>query len=175
MDQQQGEHLSRVRHLREAFASANEHLVGALRRADDAAAHRVMGGAWSGAQVGWHVAAVSTRFAALLAGDVPAARPLPPEFVERPWAEIAAAIPGGMEASPAAVPPPSVTRHEAIAALESSAVKMARALDTLTAERGARIGVTSPVVGTINLYQVGDWAASHVQRHHGQLQRALEE
>lgn len=173
MNNKQGEHLTRVRHLREAFSSANEHLVGALRKAEDAAAHHAANGGWSAAQVGWHVAAVNTRFAALIAGDVAAAKPLPPEFVERPWAEIAAAIPGQLDAPSAALPPPAVTRHDAIAALESSAVKMARALDTLTPERGSRIGVTSPVVGTINLYQVGDWAAAHVERHFAQAQRAL--
>ncbi len=63
------------------------------------------GGKWSAAQLGWHVAAVNTRFAALIAGDVPAAKPLPDDFVERPWAEIAAAIPGQLEAPAAAVPP----------------------------------------------------------------------
>ena len=173
MDTKQGEHLSRVRHLREAFSSANEHLVGALRSADDATAHRVTDGKWSAAQLGWHVAAVNTRFAALIAGDVPAAKPLPADFVERPWDAIAAAIPGKLEAPAAAVPPSGVTRHDAIAALESSAVKMARAFDTLTPERGGRIGVTHPLVGTINLYQVGDWAATHVQRHFDQVQRAL--
>ncbi len=173
MNAKQGEHLSRVRHLREAFSSSNEQLVGALRSTDDATAHRVTGGRWSAAQLGWHVAAVNTRFAALIAGDVPAAKPLPDDFVETPWQQIAAAMPGKLEAPSAAVPPPAVTRHDAIAALESSAVKMARALDTLTPERGGRIGVTNPVVGTINLYQVGDWAASHIQRHFAQVQRAL--
>ena len=136
-------------------------------------AHRATGGRWSAARLGWHVAAVNTRFAALIAGDVPAAQPLPQDFVETPWPEIAAAIPGKLEAPAAAVPPPLVTRHDAIAALESSAVKMARALDTLTPERGERIGVTNPIVGTINLYQVGDWAVAHVERHVGQVQRAL--
>ena len=58
---------------------------------------------------------------------------------------------------------------------QASAVKMARALDTLTDERGARTGVTNPIVGTINLYQVGEWAASHVGRHHAQATRALAE
>lgn len=173
MDAKQGEHLSRVRHLREAFSSANEDIVGALRKADDATAHRVTGGKWSAAQLGWHVAAVNTRFAALIAGDVPAAKPLADDFVERPWMGIAAAIPGKLEAPRAAVPPPGVTRHDAIAALESSAVQMARALDTLTPERGSRIGVTNPLVGTITLYQVGDWAATHVQRHFVQVQAAL--
>jgi hypothetical protein len=173
MDHKQSAHLSRVRHLRQAFAAANEHLVGALRAADDEAARRVVDGRWSAAQVGWHVAAVSTRFAALLAGDVPAAKPLPADFVERPWAEIQAAIPERLVASPAAVPPPAVTRHDAIAALEASALRMASALDTLTPERGAGIGVTSPQVGTINLYQVGNWAVSHVERHYPQVKRGL--
>ena len=175
MDARQSEHLSRVRHLREAFSSENEHLVGLLRAADDAAAARVTDGRWSAAQVGWHVASVNTRFAALLAGDVPAAKPLPDSFVERPWKEIAAAIPGQLEATPAATPPAAVSRHDAIAALEASAVRMARALDTLTPERGTRIGVTNALVGTINLYQVGDWAAAHVARHYAQAQRALTE
>ncbi|CAN5862287.1 hypothetical protein BH24ACI5_BH24ACI5_05140 [soil metagenome] len=173
MDARQSEHLSRVRHLREAFSSANERLVGALREADDLAAHRSAGRAWSAAQVGWHVASVNTRFAAVIAGDVPAAKPLPADFVERPWAEIAAAIPGTLEATAAALPPPAATRHDAIAALEASAVRMAQALDTLTPERGSTIGVTSPIVGTITLYQVGDWAAAHVERHVAQARRAL--
>ena len=52
-------------------------------------------------------------------------------------------------------------------------MKMARAFDTLTAERGAKIGVTNQLVGTINLYQVGEWAASHAARHDAQAHRAL--
>ena len=59
------------------------------------------------------------------------------------------------------------------AALEASAVKMARAFDTLTAERGSTTGITNPIVGTISLYQVGEWAASHVARHYQQAKRAL--
>ena len=50
---------------------------------------------------------------------------------------------------------------------------MARAFDTLTPERGGGIGVTNQLVGTINLYQVGEWAASHAARHDAQAQRAL--
>lgn len=173
MDVKQAGHLSRVRHLREAFSSANEQLVTLLRGAEHAVAERAVEGRWSAAQVGWHVAAVNTRFAALLAGDVPAAKPLPAEFVERPWSEVESALSGPRTASAAAVPPAQVTCHDAIAALESSAVKMARALDTLTPERAGQIGVTNAVVGTINLYQVGEWAVSHVIRHNAQAHRAL--
>jgi hypothetical protein len=173
MDGRQSEHLARVRHLRQSFAEANEHLVNRLRAAPDDQAERGGGESWSAAQVGWHVAAVNTRFAALLAGDAPAAKPLENGFVERPWTEVAAAIPAKLQAAPAAQPRGPVTRHDAIAALEASAVKMARAFDTLTPERGAGIGVTNQVVGTVNLYQVGEWAVSHVWRHDVQVERAL--
>lgn len=174
MDQKQADHLARVRHLRESFASENEHLVNLLRAAGEHAAEHAESGHWSAAQVGWHVASVNTRFAALIAGDVPAAKPLPDDFVERPWREIATAIPEKLEAAAAAMPPAKVTRHDAIALLEASAVKIARAFDTLTPERGGRIGVSNQLVGTINLYQVGEWAATHVARHYHQAKRALE-
>lgn len=173
MDAKQAEHLARVRHLRESFASANEHLVKRLRAATDDAAERRPGEGWSAAQIGWHVASVNTRFAALIAGDVAAAKPLEPGFVERPWVTIAATIPPKLQAAAAARPPGPVSRHDAIAALEASGVKMAQAFDTLTPERGAHIGVTNPLVGTINLFQVGEWAASHVWRHDAQAERAL--
>lgn len=173
MDSKQSLHLSRVRHLRETFASENERLVALLRPATDAGAEHGAAGKWSAAQIAWHVAFVNTRFAALIAGDLPAAKPLPDGFTEKPWNEIAAAIPDTLEAATAAVPPGKVSRHDAIAGLEASAVKMARAFDTLTPERGTTLGVTSPVVGTINLYQLGEWAATHVARHYKQAVQAL--
>jgi hypothetical protein len=167
-------HLARIHQLREEFASANERLVKRLRASDYHVAERVPAdGGWTAAQVGWHVATVNSRFAALIAGDIPAAKPLPADFREKPWKAIAAELPEKIQASAAAMPPPRVTRHDAVAMLEASAVKMARAFDTLTPERGARIGVTNQLVGTINLYQVGEWAASHVARHDAQAQRAL--
>ena len=175
MDVAGGNHLARVRHLREAFSSANEKLVGRLRGAEDAAAEKTDGTGWSAAQVGWHVAAVNTRFAALISGDAPNAKPLPEGFEPKPWTEIEAGMPERLEAPGAVVPPGPVRRQEAVAALESSAVKMARALDTLTAERGGKLGVTNPLVGTINLYQVGDWAAGHVERHLRQVTGLLEQ
>ena len=174
MDVKGADHLARVRHLREEFASANERLVKRLRASEDDTADRAPAdGGWSASQIGWHVATVNTRFAALLSGDVPAARPLPDDFREKPWTEIAAELPEKIQASAAAMPPAHVKRAEAIAALEASAVKMARAFDTLTVERGGRIGVTNQLVGTINLYQVGEWAASHVARHDAQARKAL--
>ncbi|MEO5895584.1 MAG: DinB family protein [Vicinamibacterales bacterium] len=174
MDAAGGAHLSRVRHLREAFSSANERLVGRLRAAEDGAAETSIGSAWSAAQVGWHVAAVNTRFAALISGDAPHAKPLPDGFQEKPWAEIESALPEKIDAPTSAHPPAGVTRHDVIAALEASGLQMARALDTMTAERGSTLGVTNALVGTINLYQVGEWAAGHVERHVRQVAVLLE-
>jgi DinB family protein len=171
----QAVHMTRVRHLREAFASANERLVARLRGATDEAAERHVPDCWSAAQIGWHVASVSTRFAALIAGDVAGAQPLPESFSERPWQEIAATIPERLKAPAAAHPPPNVRRIDAVAALEASATKMARAFDALTLERGGRMGITSPVVGTISVYQLAEWATAHIARHNKQAKRVLGE
>lgn len=172
-DSAEASHIDRVRHLREAFAAANERLVARLRAAtDEAAAHSVTGG-WTPAQIGWHVATVSTRFAGVISGDLAAAVALPDGYVEKPWAEVAAAIPDKLEATESIRPPAVVSRHDAIAMLEASAVKMARALDTLTYERGSTVGLTNRIVGTITLYQVGEWATAHIARHNRQAKRAL--
>jgi len=60
-----------------------------------------------------------------------------------------------------------VEHHEIsclVAALEASAVKMAQALDTLTPERGARIGVTNPLVGTTRRCAPCRSAGKHPER-----------
>jgi hypothetical protein len=43
----------------------------------------------------------------------------------------------------------------------------------LTVERGARMGVTHPLVGSISLYLVADWATGHIIRHNRQAKRVL--
>jgi hypothetical protein len=174
MDQKQSQHLARMRHLRETFAEANERLVARLRAATDETAARSASGGWTPAQVGWHVATVTNRFAGLIAGDSRGAVELPADFVERPWESIAAAIPGRLEAPGAFAPPPAVSRADAISALEASGMRMARAFDTITPERGSRLGITSPIVGgTITVYQIGEWATAHIIRHNRQAKRAL--
>jgi hypothetical protein len=173
MDAKQAGHLARVRHLRESFAAANERLVARLRTATDEAAGHSRTGGWTPAQIGWHVAAVTSRFAAVMSGDVKGAVPLPEDFVETPWEQIAAAIPSQLKAPDALAPPLSATRHDAISALEGAGMRMARAFDSLTPERGARLGLTSPIVGTITLYQLGEWATAHIIRHNRQAKAAL--
>jgi DinB superfamily len=168
-------HRARIGHLREAFAEANERLVARLRGADDERARQVPeGGGWSAAQIGWHVAKVTTSFAGLMSGDLPGAQPAAPDFRERPWPEVVLTIPARLLAPARFEPPPGVTRMDAIAALEAAAMKMARALDAVTPERGLQHCITSPIVGgAINLYQVGDWATAHVIRHNKQAKQVL--
>jgi len=175
MDGIQAAHMARVRQLREAFAAANERLVARLRGASDEAAERPVAEAWSAAQIGWHVATVSTRFAAMIAGDIAGPQPLPDSFQERSWQEIAGSIPDRLRAPSAVHPPPVVKRTDAVAALEASATKMARAFDALTSDRGSRMGITSPVVGTITVYQLAEWATAHIARHNKQAKRVLGE
>ena len=177
MDPARARHLERLRHIRESFAEANERLVARLRRVDHGAAERgPEGGGWSVAQIGWHVAAVTTRFANLMSGDAAGVQPLPPDFVERDWAAIGGSIPSRLQAPRSTEPPPRVTRDEAVAALEAAGVRLARALDLVTAERGAGFGLSSPIVGgTINVYQIAEWATAHVIRHNRQAKRALGE
>ena len=176
MNTSQSNHLARVRHLRESFAEANERLVARLRRATDEAAAHSNGGGWTAAQIGWHVAAVTNRFAGLISGDMRGAVPMAAGFVERPWQEIVDQIPDRLTAPDAFAPPPVVSRHDAIAALEGAGMRMARAFDAITPERGSTVGISSPIVGgTISVYQIGEWATAHVIRHNRQAKRALGE
>lgn len=45
----------------------------------------------------------------------------------------------------------------------------------MTAERNGRMGITHPIVGTIDLYQLAHWATAHVIRHNRQAKRVLGE
>jgi hypothetical protein len=173
MDPIQSAHLARVRHLRESFAEANERLVARLRGATDETAQHASDGGWSAAQIGWHVAVVTTRFAGLVSGDIAGAAPLPDDFRERSWPEVAATIPERIQAPAAVTPPPAIRRDDAISALEAAGQRMARAFDTLTPARGSRLGITHPLTGAISLYQIGDWATAHVIRHNKQAKRVL--
>jgi uncharacterized damage-inducible protein DinB len=176
MDSSETHHAGRTEALRGAFAAANDRLLARLRAASDEAAGRAAGDGWSASQIGWHVAAVTTRFAGLMSGDVPGAGPLAADFRQRTWAEIVAGIPDQIAAPASLVPPAGVARTEAIAALEASAAEMHRALDGLTEERGGRMGITSRTVGgAITVYQIAEWATAHVIRHNRQAKRALGE
>ncbi len=173
MDGDQSPHLSRIERLLTSFTGANDRLMARLRGGTGEAVERGQGSAWSAAQIGWHVAAVTTRFAGIMSGEIPAAQALPEEFVERLWPHVLASIPDRLEAPAATAPPSAVRREDALAALEASGIRMSRAIESLTPERGARMGITHPLVGTISVYQIGDWAIAHIIRHNRQAKRVL--
>jgi hypothetical protein len=175
MDPKHSQHLARVGQLRQAFAAATAGRGARGRRAPDEAAERAPDGQWSAARIGWHVATVTNRFAGLISGDVAGAHPLPDDYRERSWPEIARAIPERMDAPAAVVPPAVVRRSDAVSALESSGMRMARAFDTLTEQRARGLGITNKLVGTISLYQLGDWATAHIIRHNKQAKQRLGE
>jgi len=134
---------------------------------------RLAGGGWSAAQIGWHVAAVDASFARLVSGQQPGAEPLPDGVPKKAWAKIVETIPDKLEAGKRVQPPPSVRRDKALAALGESAGKLDAALVSLEAERAARYAVTHPLVGTVTLGQIGDWAVAHTIRHNAQAKRVL--
>jgi uncharacterized damage-inducible protein DinB len=103
------DHNRRIVRLRRAFVEANGRFLARLRGVDDdAAVQAAAEGGWSAAQIGWHVASVSSQFAGLMSGEVVGARRLADDFHER-------AIPARLQAPPTARSPADVTRSEAIA------------------------------------------------------------
>jgi uncharacterized damage-inducible protein DinB len=168
-------HEERISGVREAYRAAHDRLVARLRQASDADVHRrPADGGWSAAQIGWHVAAVDGSFAAVLSGEVAAAKPLS-EGEAKPWAEIVASMPQRIEAGRRVQPPPDARRDDVLAALTASAAKLDAALAALSEERGSGYAITHPVLGTVALDQIGDWATAHVIRHNAQAKRALAE
>jgi DinB family protein len=167
-------HNERIARVRAAYREAHTRFVKRLTDAPAEAVERVpAGGEWSCAQIGWHVAAVDTSFAALVSGENPGAKPLADGVSETPWAEIVQNMPGKIEAGKRVQPPAEVRREEALAALSAAAAKLDAALAGLDAERGSRYAITHPAIGTITLGQFGDWATAHTIRHNAQAKRIL--
>jgi len=166
-------HEARISRTRQQYREAHDRLVARLSGVPVEAAERPPAdGGWSAAQIGWHVAAVDAAFAALISGARPSLS-LPKDFTERSWQDIAETTPVKLEATGPSVPPEVVTLGDALAALDASAQKVDAALQGLTPERGARFGVTHRSVGTVSLYQVGEWAVVHTIRHNAQAKRVL--
>ena len=167
-------HAERIERMRAAYREAHGRFVKRLREAPADAVERVPpGGGWSAAQIGWHVAAVDGQFAGLVSGERPGAQPLSGGASERPWTDVVAGIPAKIEAGKRVQPPPDVRRDDVLAALAESAAKLDAALAGLDPDRGATHAITHPVVGTVTLRQIGEWATAHVIRHNAQAKRVL--
>jgi len=166
-------HEHRIERVGQAYKEANARFMARLATASAEEAQRIApDGGWSAAQIAWHVARVTDVFADLVEGKRPS-EPVAAGFRERPWAEIAASIPGRLTASRGVSPPDGVQRDDVLAALSASEARLLAALQALTAERGAGLAITHPAVGTVTLYQLGEWATAHIIRHNQQLKRVL--
>lgn len=163
-------HAERIADLLVRVDQASTRLATRIERAGDRARHATTG--WSPAQIGAHVAMVNREFAALIDGTAAHATSAADGFVERPWSEITRGIPERVEAPSRVAPPAEISGEEAAELVRQSAAHLRTAIAGLSLER-ARYCVSSRVVGTITVYQVGDWAVGHMIRHNQQAKRIL--
>jgi DinB superfamily len=153
--------------LRETSTRVTERLTSAGAQAEQATT------GWTPAQVVFHVAMVNENLASVIDGTLAAATPPASDFRERVWADVVRDVPARNEAPARFQPPATVTSAEALERFQHSVSHLASAVETLTPER-ARYCITNRVVGTITLYQTGDFAIAHMIRHNQQLKRILQ-
>ena len=163
-----GTHADRIAAAVAAFKAAHEEFIAdlmAMAEPERAPA----GGGWTPAQVAWHLADTNLHVAALIAGRAAGVRESPG------FAEDSTAFSRIPERVPTPIPdvqPPAVdTRADAVARLRASEAPTVTAMQSLTEARARNFTVDFPF-GTINLYQVVEWAGKHVTRHRAQLSRA---
>ena len=150
------------------FHAAQRALISQFRELPPGAAEsQSASGAWSAAQIVCHVAMANEWTADVLTGATPLAQPAPAGFTER--------------FSPVAVPrqktfplpaPAVIGGDASLARLSASGHRLAKAIASLTPERGTGYSITLPF-GTISLFELADLAAAHVVRHIEQVERTL--
>jgi hypothetical protein len=152
------------------FNAAHHSLVGRLRELPpETASQRPSGGAWSAAQIGCHVAMTNEWIAGVLSGSTPMAQPAPADFVE---SFDSTAMPSKLKTFSSLEPPAAVSCEAALERLRTSGHHMAKAIASLTPERGAGLCVTLPQ-GTLSLFELADFSTRHVMRHVAQLERTV--
>jgi hypothetical protein len=124
---------------------------------------------WSPAQIGCHVAMTNEWIARVLTGAIPAAERVSGDFVE---SFDAAALPPTEETFPDLVPPYPVSRDAALERLRASSQYVAKAIAALASEQGTRTCVRLSF-GTLSLYELADFAATHMTRHLAQVDRTI--
>lgn len=164
-------HDERVTQIAGRFDEAMSRLVARIERAGDAAVRQPPDGGWSAAQIAWHVATVNNVFADLMSGGA-GAFAAPPEFTETDWKELAGQMQSRLQAPAYARPPADVDPRDALERLRRSGARLSAAIAALTPERGVMC-IRSGFVGTISIYQVGEWATGHAIRHNRQAKRVL--
>jgi hypothetical protein len=151
------------------FNAAHNALLGRLRELPVAIAEAVPStGAWSPAQIAWHVALADDMIAGILLGSIPMAHPAGAGFKE---GFDAGSLPAKTKNPPSLEPPPAVGRDSALEKLRASGQQLTKAMASLTPERGAGYTVALPF-GTLSVFELADFAAIHVNRHVAQIDRA---
>ena len=166
-------HAARIASLRAAFDSASSRFLARFDAATDGEATRTPpSGGWTPAQIAAHVAALNRLLAAIVSGRIERAAPPSSNFVERPWAQVAAGLRGPLVAPEPVRPPAEVTRQEARSVLLASTALVLDTLASLDRDR-ARFVFTDARTGSISLYQIAEWLTAHVARHNAQLKKVL--
>jgi hypothetical protein len=124
---------------------------------------------WTPAQIGCHVAMANDWIARVLTGATAAAERAPGDFSEQ---FDASALPPTEETFPDFVPPYPVSRDAALERLRASSQYVAKAIAAMTAEQGTRSCVKLGF-GTLSLYELADFAATHMTRHLAQVDRTI--
>jgi hypothetical protein len=168
------DHAARLSRMREDFTSALQRFVARLEQAGERSEVVPEPGAWSPAQVAYHVSLVNELLAGLMDGTITGVEPAPVRFVERNWSEIAATAEPRLTAPEDTRPPAGVKMADALPRLLASGERVVSAIARLTPERGAGFILRTSIVGEISVYQVGEWATVHVIRHNAQVKRMLE-
>lgn len=124
---------------------------------------------WTPAQIGCHVAMTNEWIAGVLTGTTPAAEPRPAGFTEH---FNASELPATEETFPKLVPPFPVSRDAALERLRISSQHAMKAIAALTTDRGAGQCVRLEF-GTLSLFELADFAATHMTRHVAQVDRTI--
>jgi DinB superfamily len=123
---------------------------------------------WSAAQLGCHVALTNELIASVITGVKPMAEPAPPDFRET----FSGTTSGMVKVFPTLQPPGIVGRDAALERLRLSGQRMCKAIASLTPERGSGFVVALPF-GTLSLFELADYTASHVARHASYVERPV--
>jgi hypothetical protein len=152
------------------YNAAHHSLVSTLRDLSAQAAEQESAGeGWSPAQIGCHVAITEEWIAGVLLGTTPMAQPAPPGFTETFNVQ---ALPARLKTYPNLEPPSVVSLEASLERLRASGQHMSKAIASLTPERGSGFCVKLPFA-TMSLFELADFAASHVVRHVAQVERAV--
>ena len=158
-----GDLRARLRETSDRFATRIEAAGARAEQAD---------GGWTPAQIAVHVAMVNDNLAGVIEGSLPGATPAAEGFQERVWAEVVSQVPARNEAPSRFHPPETVAAGDAVRRFRDSTAHLARAIETLTPDRAGHC-ISNRVVGTITLYQAGEFAIAHMIRHNQQAKRLL--